>query len=327
MNTTNKVPVMIDLDTYYAMGIDPKTGLPLKAVASNSLEYNMKPELKKTLRIMDEQDAVNRFKWTGLEKYSIDTQLMERILYYRGRAMLFKIQDKFYFLPYALDGSIDVYGRFTGTTPLPFGGGTTDNEKKAKPWIQGLVKKPVYSLEEELTDDPESYCVLLNDYTPQISQSIIPRCQLQEPYLEFMADCLPFCRTALLNGTGVSAMRVNTEDEQSNVSAASRLVNRAALTGQKWIPIVGQIDFQDLTGANIAKAEEFLLSMQSVDNIRLSMYGIGDGAIFEKKAHMLETEAENNQSSTNLIMADCYENRKRFCTKFLTLDTQGLEES
>jgi hypothetical protein len=128
-----------------------------------------------------------------------------------------------------------------------------------------------------------------------------------------MADMLPFCRTSLLNATGVSAIRVGNQDEQSNVDAASRSINRAALCGQKWIPIVGQLDFQDLTGGNVARAEEFLMSMQSVDNLRLSMYGIGDGAIFEKKAHMLESEQASNSASVNLVMADCLENRQRFC--------------
>ena len=220
--------------------------------------------------------TVNRFKWYNLPK-GLNSQLVERILYYKGRGAFFYIatNDQFYFLPFALDGTIDVYGRFTGITPLPFNGGTSTNNEPEKPWITGLTRKPEYSvvMPDDLTlEEFENSCVLLDDYTQQISQTLIPRAQLQEPYLEFMADMLPFCRTALLNGTGVSAIRVGSEDEQSNVDAASRSVNRAALVGQKWIPIVGQIDFQDLTGGNVARAEDFLLSMQSVDNIRLSMY-------------------------------------------------------
>lgn len=311
------VPYLPNIDAIIGMGINPETGLPYKLGKSNGLEYNMKPEIKKTLRIVDEQDAVNRFKWYNLPN-GLNSQMIERILYYRGKAILFMLQDKWYFLPFALDGSIDVYGRFMGVTPVPFGGGSTnvDDEKKNKPWIQGLSRKPVYDVKllEELTvDDLENSCVILEDYTPQLSQQVIPRAQLQEPYIEFMADMLPFCRTSLLNGTGVSAIRVNSEDEQSNVDAASRSVNRAALQGQKWIPIIGQIDFQDLTGGNVARAEDFLMSMQSVDNLRLSMYGLENGGLFQKKAHMLQDEQDMNSATVGLVLQDGLTNRQRFC--------------
>ena len=42
-------------------------------------------------------------------------------------------------------------------------------------------------------------------------------------------------------------MRVNSQDEYANVEAASRSINRAALEGKKWVPVVGNVDFQDLT--------------------------------------------------------------------------------
>ena len=54
----------------------------------------------------------------------MDGQLLERILYYRGQGAFFYMEslEKFFFLPFALDGEIDVYGRYTGITPLPFNG-------------------------------------------------------------------------------------------------------------------------------------------------------------------------------------------------------------
>lgn len=51
-NYTNKGPVMVDLDTYIAAGINPKTGLPLKCEQGRGLD--IKPEIEKTLRIMDQ---------------------------------------------------------------------------------------------------------------------------------------------------------------------------------------------------------------------------------------------------------------------------------
>ena len=75
-------------------------------------------------------------------------------------------------------------------------------------------------------------------------------------------------------------MRVNSQDEYANVEAASRSINRAALTGKKWVPVVGNVDFQDLTNGQVAKAEEYLLAMQSLDNYRLSLYGLDNGGLF-----------------------------------------------
>lgn len=245
-------------------------------------------------------------------------------MYYRGQGMFFRLQDKFYFLPYALsapEGStgIDVYGRFTGVTPLPFNG-TSNDGKKDSPWIRGLVYEPMYEApdlmealdktEEELIHMAEKSCVLLHDYTPQISQTNIARQQLQDPILDMMADCLPFMRTSLLNSTGVQGMRVATGAEYANVEAANNVVNKAALEGRKYVGIIGNVDFQDLAGGNVAKAQEFLLAMQGIDNFRLSLYGLDNGGLFQKNSHMLEAEHEMNAGNTGLVAEDGLRNRQ-----------------
>ena len=47
-----------DINTFYQAGIDPKTRLPLKF---GDFKCVLKEDLKKFLRLIDEQDAVNRF--------------------------------------------------------------------------------------------------------------------------------------------------------------------------------------------------------------------------------------------------------------------------
>lgn len=298
-------------------GIDPKTGLPLKAAGKG--EKTFKENNRKLLRIIDEQDAINRFTWYNLPS-GLDSQLIERILYYKGQGMFFYMEanDEFYFLPYALDGTIDVYGRFMSVTPLPFNGTATDGKEKPgkeKPWITGLSRKPVYGikLEELKIEDLTESCVILKDYSPQSSETIISRQVLNDPLLDIMADCLPFMHTALLNSTGISGMRVNGEDEQSNVIAASQSITYAALTGEKFVPIAGQVDFQELTGGDVAKSEEFLLALQSMDNYRLSLYGLDNGGLFLKKSHMLQEEQNMNAGKASLVMQDCLTRRQNFC--------------
>ena len=297
-------------------GIDPKTGLPLKA-SGLPFGEGFKENNRKLLRVIDEQDAINRFIWYNLPN-GLNSQLIERILYYRGQGMFFYMEevDQFFFLPYALDGTIDVYGRYMEVTPLPFHGTANNGGKKneEKPWITGLKRKCIYDifLEELKVEDLLNSCVLLKDYSPQQSESIISRQILNDPLLDVMADCIPFLHTALLNSTGVMGMRVGSEDEQQNVEAASRSINRAALTGKKYIPITGAINFQELTGGTVAKAEEFLMTMQALDNYRLSLYGLENGGLFQKKSHMLEAEQTMNAGKASLAMQDSLTRRQNF---------------
>ena len=52
-------PVLPDIATLWQAGIDPKTGLPLKFTSGNKCV--LKEDIKKFLRLIDEQDAVNRY--------------------------------------------------------------------------------------------------------------------------------------------------------------------------------------------------------------------------------------------------------------------------
>ena len=313
-NYSNKGPKIVPLDLYIQAGIDPKTGLPLKC--SGSVPSELVNNVKRQLNIVDLQDALNRYTWYNLPK-GLTGNLIERILYYKGQGALFYMEsnETFYFLPFALDGSIDVYGRFTGITFLPFNGATSDGEEK--PWIQGFKKTPRYEVmtdpEEATVENVLDSCVILRDYSQQISQTILPRSTVNESILNVMAECIPLMRTALINSTGVNGMKVSNEDEQSNVKAASLAIQRAALNGEKWIPIVGQVEFQEMVSGPTSKAEEFLLAMQSLDNYRLSLYGLDNGGLFQKRSHMLEAEQRMNNGNSGIILQDGLYQRQEFC--------------
>lgn len=286
-------------------------------------EAPLKVAIRKQLRIIDEQDAVNRFTWYNLPE-GLNSRLLERVLYYRGQGMFFKMNDKFYFLPYALDGGIDLYGRFEEVTPLPFNGSTSNKEE---PIIKGLTYSPVYDvvLPEDFIDaegKPDTIklmekldksCVLLKDYTEQISQTNIPRQQLQDPLLDIMSECIPFMRTNLINSTGVQGLKVGDASEYSNVLAANKIIDKAALEGNRYVPITATMDLQDLSGSQVGRSEEYMLAMQSLDNYRLSLYGLENGGLFQKKSHILQAEQELNMGNIGLVMRDCLQNRQEFC--------------
>ena len=114
-----------DLETLLKAGIDPKTGLPVKM--GKGPKCTTKEDIKKFLRLIDEQDAVNRYVWYNLPA-NLTSQELERMLYYKGQLCFFYDKDleEFYFMPYALDGTIDFYGRYNTIHPIPMTSGTDD---------------------------------------------------------------------------------------------------------------------------------------------------------------------------------------------------------
>ena len=313
------VPTLPNLEPYIAAGLDPKTGLPRKM---GLVDSRLKEEIRKFIRVQDEQDAVNRYVWYNLPA-GLSSQELERMLYYKGQVCFFYNEElnKFFFLPYALSGTIDLYGRFNTIHPVPLAEGTTQDEKqqikRLADWLSQLDLQVAYDiiLPEDLTyNHLIGSTVILRDYTNQLSQTLIPRQQLNDALVDVEADCIPFMRTALLNGTGVRGVRVNNEDEAFQVFEASKTMNDAALTGNKYIPMIGDgLDFQDFTDGTIAKSEEFLLAMQSLDNIRLSGFGIENGGIFQKQERKLVAEADMAAGTVSFALQDGLAQRQRFC--------------
>lgn len=324
-------PTLPDMQTLETMGF----------VRTGDDQYHA--AIKKALRIEDEQIHCNRFKWYGLPR-GIEGNLIERMLYYRGQVAWFylKPQKKFVVLPFVLNGDIDLYGRYTSISPLPFNGSTDKitNMKKARE-SDDMAVRAFTSITANCIYDPvdldqivkdvqmdeqgnvigytideafiENSAVILTDYSKQISQYVVPKWQLTDAIIDMEARLLPYVNTALSNATGVAGMKISSQDEQANVELASAQVQYAALTGRKWVPIDGAIDFQELTGGQVAKAEEFLLTMQSMKNFRLGLHGVSNNGIFEKAAHTTDLENSVNLGNSNFVLDDALYQRQQWC--------------
>ena len=327
-------PVYINQDVinlYEQAGICPpydvKTVGKIKS-ARNAECISLKDSIKRQLRIIDEQDAVNRYTWCNIP-CNITGQELERLLYYKGQLCFFYFKEigQFVFMPYTLLDELDFYGRFIYVRPVPIFDSTEKNKReyaRQSAILSTYKLKVLYEIPEFLEPDVD-YCVLLHDYTKQLSQTVIPRQQIQDGLLDVMSDCIPFMRTALLNSTGVQGMRVNTADEQSNVHAASRSINRAALEGEKYIAVVGNLDFQDLTAGATSKGEEFLMAMQSLDNFRLSTYGLENGGLFEKKQYQNTAQtALNGGGQIGNPLMDGLAIRQNFCDIVNAITMAGI---
>lgn len=312
-------PAIYDVQSMIQAGIDPKTGLPLKYTEGSNA--GLKAGIKHQLRILDQQTAINRYTRYNAP-FDLTSQDIERMLYYKYALIGFwdPVSEEFYLMPFALDGGLDFYGRMKHVHPIPFASGTTDNEKdqlaKIRNYLSTLQLKVLYDIPLDPTIDLEKCCVMLKDYTPQLGEMGTPRATLQEPILDVMADMIPFSRTALQNATGVLGMRVNSKDEVANVLAANQSLKNAALVGEAYVPILGNVDFQEMTGGTVAKAQDYMQTMQSYDNYRLSLYGMSSGGVFEKNAHMLQAEQQMNAGKSTVALEDGLARRQKFCEIF-----------
>ena len=318
-----KGPQLIDPSLYKQAGIDLDTGKPSRMVENVSMLKNM----KHIMRLIDEQDAVNRYKWFNLP-CNISSEELERLLYYKGQLCFFyfKDLDEFYFMPFALDGSIDFYGRYNTIHPVPMSSGTEGTkeeqaEKKKNYETQRAllsmlrlnVVKAIKPLDELKEEDLYNSAVILWDYSRQIGQNIVPRSDVNDTLLEMIAEIPCFLRTALIASTGIKGMRVSDADAKNEVVIASNQILKCALTGKLATPITSAIEIQELFDGPVGKAQEYLLAMQALENFRLSTYGLENGGLFEKKAHKLETEQQMNDSTVGLVYEDGLAIRQNFC--------------
>lgn len=320
-----KGPKLPNIAELIAAGINPKTGAPLKLLGVGFDNGKvLLDSITRFVRVIDEQDATGRYKWYNLP-CNVSSQELERMLYFRGQVALFYHEptESFYFMPFALEGGLDVYGRYKKIKPIPFAGetitGDTSEKKVNKPlmdYFSQLVLKPVFGVltEEPSYEEMTESAVILYDYTRQLNNNnVIPRSVLNDALIKTIAECVPLLRTALLNSTGVKGVRVNDGDQAKEVYDGARSVYDAAVNGEAFIPMIGTMEYQEISNSTGSQAQEFLMAMQSLDNIRLGGYGIDNGGIFEKKAHILESEAIMGSASVSVVFNDGLAIRQNFC--------------
>ena len=311
-------PRLTDPRELLAAGINARTGLPIKYSTGNCT----KDDIKKLFRIIDEQDAVNRYTWYNLP-CDLSSQELERLLYYKYTLAFFKFNEQFYFMPYTLDRTLDFYNRFNRIHPVPINAGEKGSEDKIDKKLSQLlgsikrevVKGIVLDDDKALANLQENGAVILTDYINQWSiQNGLSRQSLNDPLLDMMSDIPAYLRTYLMVSSGVKGVRVGSPDEKDDVLEGANSMDAAAKTQKPFIPIMGGLDFQELGDKGVnGKAAEYFLALQSLDNLRLSTYGLDNGGLFEKKAHTNDSENAINGSTSAIALTDGLMLRQKFC--------------
>ena len=286
-------------------------GDPMSALAQTMIN-----NIKEAIEQKDITQYTKRGRWYNLP-FGLDGELIERIMYYKGRGALFYVKtvDKFYFLPFCLDGSIDCEGgRYLDIRPLIFGG--SDDNKEDKSFIEGYKLSPIYQtlIPEQVTKEViENGCVILNDRTQKRTQYIKPMFMLQEPYIDMETNICVLLRTAIMNKVGMKGIKANSPDDGSKILQASKSKWLYALAGYTYLPIetsLNSLESLDDTNTNI---QEMFMALQSWDNMRLDNLGIQNGGVFEKQGTVLQTEAMYGVAPTEIVEDDYVYQRQKFC--------------
>lgn len=291
------------------------------AVTPNLLNKNLSYDsLFNIMREQNKIETIERYMWVNVP-FGLTADIIERLLFYRGKGV-FYFNDKvgkFQFLPFALNGVIDEYGRYTKCNTLPFTGVDTDEKKKKK--SQSLVYEDlelVYDLpyDEETfkkINEQKTFGIILNDSSLSISQQPVIRYNYVKPVLHMMATLMQIINTAMFGNADHNLLQIENEGELDSVKIQIEAINQDILRGNRFTPIVGKLPITPLKTTNSADLEGLFNTFNSLNNFLKSITGVANAGVFDKKAHLLQDEQKLNGSNADDIYYNGLRLRQEFC--------------
>ena len=282
-------------------------------ITRNPLKYNL--DYESLLRIMREHnrtEVLERYMWIDLPP-GVTQDIIERVLFYRGKGVLYyndKV-DKFQFLPFALNGVIDEYGRYTRVNTLPFTGVDSGDIYDKKGRLKKNVKfvyedlEIVYDLpynEEMLKRMREKPVgIIINDNSLAVTQQPIIRSMYVEPVLRLMSTIMQLINTAIFGAADHSILQIENEKDLKSVEEQIDAINADILHCKRFTPVIGTFPITPLKTSNTADIEGLFGTFNSASNFLKSISGISNAGVFDKKAHLLQEEQKLNGSNSDDI--------------------------
>lgn len=289
---------------------------------NNNLKYD---DLYSIMSEQNKIETIEKYMWVNVP-FGVTADIIERLVFYRGKGVMYfndKV-GKFQFLPFGLNGVIDEYGRYTQCNTLPFTGvdtSTGDNRKKKKSKVQDLVYAElplVYDL--PYSEDLLSYIkkkkpvgIILNDSTLGISQQPIIRSNYVKPVLHLMATLMQIINTAMFGNADHNLVQVENPSEFESINQQIDAINFDILKGRRFTPIVGTLPITPLKTTNSSDLEGLWNTFNSLNNFLKSITGIANAGVFDKKAHLLQSEQALNGSNADDIYYNGLRVRQEFC--------------
>lgn len=317
-------------DSFSPMGLNQQDLIDM-------LYKNVKPKgnwtdkIKQALRVRGQSEFYTRFIWKNLPN-GIDGQELERMLYYRAFVGLFYDKEfGFLFLPVKQatkpnSNSIGFRGRWKYAEPVPFNGAGEDKKQdeqrnKTDRLVLATIGPkeiqwdiPFVESKEDAIKTMENSCVLLYDYTPQISQIPLSREELENPFYDGEVEIIKMIRTASLNSTGVVWIRVNTEAEADLMRNQFKIYDDMILNGTRYLCVASTTEMQEGSTKSTAQMQEFWASWQSLENLRQSCIGLGNDGVQQKSQYQNIQEQSLDNIGNSPVLLDGWLQRVKFCT-------------
>ena len=288
---------------------ETKKALGIPVCGKDKYMYSIDPMFEKlgvSIKYIDYQQFLTRFKWNNLPE-GMDSELIERILYFSGSAMFFYIKElnRFYFLPYGMSGEntevgIDFYGRFNRLKPYSFNGSTDGGgEKKAdgkritrsdlylSTQIRDNIKDiPMVESEEEARKIYENGAVICWDMTPQLAYAVDSRNRISQSYVKYIVQILIQTKSALINSSGFNLFSTDTEASTDIMQLQIDAINADREKGKLSAVVSNALGKIENLQSNAPSAMgDFWNSLVSADNLRLKSMGIRNDGLVQKSQY------------------------------------------
>lgn len=313
----------------YSNTVDQNGNVVMPDLTEKNLQYEA---LYRLMVKQDLREYLNRYQWVNVPR-GLTANLIERIVYYRFNGLMYynDAVQKFQFLPYALNKTIDEYGRYTHCNTLPFIG-VSEGEAKNGKGIVNYVKQDIEIVYDDLIPAEITECdmiaiqkewesgsdkgIILNDYSLALSQKQEPRSAMIQPILASMATCTSIINTAMYGCADYNLVRAEDEAEYNALITQLKAINSRILKGQRFGAVHGQFNMESLKTSSTTDLQGLWETFNSLDNFRKSTAGIANSGVFNKKERMLQQEQQLNGSNSDSIYDDGLEQRQRFCDLF-----------
>lgn len=255
----------------------------------NTLQQTSTRDYTDELLDLDLQQYVSRYKWSGLPNY-IPQDFIEKMLYFKGSLAGFFEKGQLVILPYAIEGSLNIYGYPTKIEPVAING-KSFGHKKLNTYPTGEVNKNAES-------------VILYDRCPISTTGLtVPKAVQDTDILSLMNETLIKSEVNLVNSVKKLVYKVNTE---SQASETRKDLNVALNSNDPFIIVT-----EDSTSTNEnnvlnsgveLETEKIMQYFSSLNNYRCYKNGIKNNGVFEKMERVVTGELTGNEYQTNLIL-------------------------
>lgn len=268
-------------------------------------------------------ETLERYMWLNVP-FGLTQDIIERVLFFRGKGVFYFNDevDKFQFLPFTLNGTIDEYGRYIRCNTLPFTGVDEEekgskNKKKERRLIYenlDIVYDLPYNAEMmKMVKEKKTVGIILNDNSLGLTQQPIIRSNYVKPILHLMSTLMQIINTAMYGCADHSLIQVENESEIASINTQINAINFDILKGRRFTPIAGTLPIQPLKTSNTANLEGLFNTFNSLSNFLKSITGIANPGVFDKKAHLLQEEQQLNGSNADDIYYNGLRLRQEFC--------------